>query len=51
MGENMTANKNYPRPEFVRDSFVDLCGKWEFDFDFGGSARERGVPEAVHLAK
>lgn len=47
----MTANKNYPRPEFVRDSFVDLCGKWEFDFDFGGSARERGVPEAAHLAK
>ena len=33
----MTANKNYPRPEFVRDSFVDLCGKWEFDFDFGAT--------------
>lgn len=45
----MTAKNNYPRPEFVRESFTDLCGKWEFDFDFGMSARERGVPQENSL--
>ena len=25
--------KNYYRPQFVRDSFIDLCGEWDFVFD------------------
>ena len=25
--------KNYYRPQFVRNSFIDLCGEWEFVFD------------------
>ena len=24
---------NYPRPQFVRKSWVDLCGNWAFRFD------------------
>ncbi|MBS6440813.1 MAG: hypothetical protein KH380_00280 [Coprobacillus sp.] len=23
----------YPRPDFVRDSFISLCDTWDFDFD------------------
>ena len=47
----MGERKLYPRPELVRESWQNLCGEWEFDFDFGKSARERGVPEAAHLEK
>lgn len=25
--------KNYPRPQFVRDSYLDLNGEWDFRFD------------------
>ncbi len=25
--------KNYPRPQFVRDNWVDLSGEWGFRFD------------------
>lgn len=27
--------KGYPRPRFVRDSFLSLCGEWEFAFGTG----------------
>ena len=47
----MGERKLYPRPELVRESWQNLCGEWEFDFDFGKSARERGVTEAAHLEK
>ncbi len=23
----------YPRPDFIRDSFISLCDEWDFDFD------------------
>ncbi len=45
----MKERKLYPRPELVRENWTDLCGRWEFDFDFGASARERGVPAKAHL--
>lgn len=32
--------ENYPRPRFVRDSFVSLDGEWDFAFD-DGNAGER----------
>lgn len=28
--------ENYPRPQFVRDEWIDLNGKWKFAFDFDG---------------
>ncbi len=33
----------YPRPSFVRDSWQNLNGAWEFLFDFGNSGVERGL--------
>lgn len=27
----------YPRPQFVRDNWINLNGKWNFEFDFGES--------------
>jgi beta-galactosidase/beta-glucuronidase len=32
----------YPRPQFVRDSWINLNGPWSYVFDFGKSGRERG---------
>lgn len=31
--------ENYPRPQFVRDSFLDLNGEWKFDFDDADAGR------------
>ena len=31
----------YPRPQFVRDSWMNLNGQWDFIFDFGNSGVER----------
>ncbi len=31
----------YPRPQFVRNSWQNLNGKWDFLFDFGNSGVER----------
>lgn len=33
----------YPRPELRRAQWTNLCGRWEFDFDFGKSAKESGA--------
>lgn len=47
--------KDYPRPQFVRDSFIDLNGEWDFCFDFdnGGEAKhwENGLPEGAKKIK
>ncbi len=31
----------YPRPQFVRDSWMNLNGTWDFIFDFGNSGMHR----------
>ncbi len=41
----------YPRPQFQRENWTNLNGKWQFDFDFGLSGRQRGLPEAESLSK
>ncbi len=35
----------HPRPQFVRDTWMNLNGEWEFRFDFGNS----GVERELHL--
>ena len=35
----------YPRPELERKSWENLCGEWEFDFDFGRSGKESNILE------
>lgn len=41
----------YPRPQMVRDEWVNLNGKWEFEFDFGKSGKYRGVLQKDKLDK
>ncbi|HYF50717.1 MAG TPA: glycoside hydrolase family 2 TIM barrel-domain containing protein [Planctomycetota bacterium] len=33
----------YPRPQFVRNEWLNLNGEWQFEFDFGDSGKERGI--------
>jgi beta-galactosidase/beta-glucuronidase len=33
----------YPRPQFVRERWVNLNGDWQFEFDHGDSGIERGI--------
>jgi len=37
----MLPRSEHPDPQWTRDNWRSLNGKWEFDFDFGVSARER----------
>ena len=39
----------YPRPQLVRDAWLNLNGPWEFEIDNGRSGRERGLPTASAL--
>ncbi|WP_248927182.1 glycoside hydrolase family 2 protein [Paenibacillus hamazuiensis] len=36
--------KNYPRPHFVRDNWVDLNGEWRFGFDDADAGEAAGWP-------
>jgi hypothetical protein len=47
----MTTRNAYPRPELVRENWINLCGEWEFEFDFGKSGKPRGVAKKEHLEK
>ena len=39
----MIPRSEYPRPQFVRDGWMNLNGKWQFAMDLGGSGRARGL--------
>lgn len=41
----------HPTPQWERQNWRNLNGLWEFDFDFGGSARERQVFKMGPLSK
>ena len=36
----------YPRPQFVRDEWVNLNGTWSFEFDFSRSGMDRKLYES-----
>jgi hypothetical protein len=40
----------YPRPQFVRESWINLNGIWHFEIDNGKSGVERGLIEALSLS-
>jgi len=40
----------YPRPQFVRSEWMNLNGKWEFEFDYGASGHQRKLYEAESLS-
>ena len=37
-----TPRAEYPRPQFVRDSWLNLNGEWTYTFDFGKSGMDAG---------
>lgn len=39
----------YPRPQFVRDGWMNLNGTWQFEMDPGDSGRKRGLVEKATL--
>ncbi len=39
----------YPRPQMVRAGWLNLNGRWEFEFDPGLSGIARGLPQAERL--
>ena len=39
----------YPRPQFVRDEWVNLNGTWSFEFDFSRSGMDRKLYESKGL--
>ena len=39
----------YPRPQMVRDRWLNLNGRWAFEFDPGRSGMQRGLPAAEAL--
>lgn len=41
----------YPRPQFVRDSWINLNGVWEFEIDHGASGKERELFKAENLSQ
>ena len=45
----MTTRNAYPRPELVRENWTNLCGEWEFEFDFGKSGKKRDVQNKAKL--
>ena len=40
----------YPRPQFYRESWMNLNGTWQFEIDHGASGMERGLPEQDRLS-
>jgi beta-galactosidase/beta-glucuronidase len=41
----------YPRPQFVRDTWMNLNGQWDFLFDFGNSGMDRRLWQDDELDK
>jgi len=39
----------YPRPQMVRDRWINLNGEWEFEMDHGKSGRQRKLHTADKL--
>lgn len=49
MGASSTPRPEYPRPQMVRDQWMNLNGVWEFQMDFGNSGKDRRLFEADKL--
>ena len=46
---NAIPRPEYPRPQFVRDGWMNLNGVWEFEMDMGNSGLSRGVQNKEKL--
>ena len=47
MSENTIPRSEYPRPQFVRNDWVNLNGPWTYEFDFGKSGLDRGLQKST----
>ncbi len=47
--EKRIPRPEYPRPQFVRDGWMNLNGVWQFEMDHGDSGRKRGLVEKEKL--
>lgn len=43
VGKAEQPKPEYPRPQFERDTWINLNGPWTYTFDFGKSGLERGL--------
>ncbi len=43
MNELAAIKPEYPRPQLVRDSYINLNGSWEFEIDNSLSEKEKGI--------
>lgn len=43
MSKPSSVKPEYPRPQLVRDSYINLNGNWEFEFDNSLSEKEKGI--------
>ncbi|HHF51986.1 MAG TPA: beta-glucuronidase, partial [Candidatus Aminicenantes bacterium] len=41
----------HPRPQFFRDSWLNLNGEWSFAFDFGVSGKQQGFQNSTRFDK
>ena len=41
----------YPRPQFIRENWLNLNGEWDFEFDFSNSGIERKLYEKADFSK
>jgi beta-galactosidase/beta-glucuronidase len=47
MADTVMPRSEYPRPQFVRESWINLNGPWTYVFDFSKSGLARGYPEST----
>ena len=47
--QNDCPRPGYPRPDFVREHWINLNGTWEFEEDHGRTGIDRGLVTAAHL--
>jgi beta-galactosidase/beta-glucuronidase len=48
---NLVSRPEYPRPQLVREEWINLNGSWEFEMDFGRTGRGRGLHQADRLSQ
>ena len=50
MSMQLIPRPEHPRPQFVRENWMNLNGEWDFLFDFGNSGVERELYRTERFA-
>lgn len=51
MSNNKIPRPEYPRPQLMRNDWINLNGIWEFEIDSGNSGRARNLHQAERLSQ